>query len=184
LPPLNKNLNELVCHMNLLTKLPPLNKNLQLLWCPHNKLTKLSPLNKNLRELYCEDNQLTDLPFLNKNLEKIRIFKNPINDVLDFIDEYDNYDENDDVLHDPNIKIIRRRKINTINTKIKILNNFRYLFYSLKFKKQFRYWLWKIVREPKIIRGNHPDNLSNYLNENLNEEHDLEEVLENWISNK
>ena len=34
-----------------------------------------------------------------------------------------------------------------------ILNNFRYLYYSLKFKKKFKDWLWIKVREPKIEKN-------------------------------
>jgi hypothetical protein len=40
--------------------------------------------------------------------------------------------------------------------RLKILNRFRDLFYALKFKRRFRYWLWVRVRLPRIERANHP----------------------------
>jgi hypothetical protein len=57
-----------------------------------------------------------------------------------------------------------------IRKDIKTLNNFRYLFYCLKYKKR----LWEI-RESIIMKKYHP----NYLH-NLKEEDDLDEILETW----
>jgi hypothetical protein len=57
-----------------------------------------------------------------------------------------------------------------------ILYNFKFTFYSIKFKSQFKKWLWEKVREPKIMQKFHPD----YLN-TLKETDDLEEFLEDWI---
>jgi hypothetical protein len=66
--------------------------------------------------------------------------------------------------------------VTVLNKKIKILNQFRDLYYCLKFKKQFRHLLWVKIREPKIIKKYHPS----YLLENLNENTDLDDLLENW----
>ena len=49
--------------------------------------------------------------------------------------------------------------MNTIKQNIKILNRFRFLYYSLKFKNKFRHWLWQKVREPKIQKQYHPSRL-------------------------
>jgi hypothetical protein len=50
------------------------------------------------------------------------------------------------------------------------------LFYSLKYKKQFRDWLWLKVREPNIMKQFHPSRLL----ENLEDEDaDLDEALNN-----
>ena len=57
----------------------------------------------------------------------------------------------------------------------KIINKFRYFYYSLKFKKQFIKWLWK-SREKKIIEKYHPKYLLEYLEDNT----DLDEFLNNW----
>ena len=63
-----------------------------------------------------------------------------------------------------------------IKQNIKILNNFRYLYYSLQFKKQLRKWLWEKVRDKHIMDKYHPK----YLLENLDEDDDLDTVLNNW----
>ena len=63
-----------------------------------------------------------------------------------------------------------------IKQNIKILNNFRCLYYSLQFKKQLRKWLWEKVREKHIMDKYHPK----YLLENLKENTDLDEILNNW----
>jgi hypothetical protein len=136
---------------NQLTYLPKLNENLQHLYCFNNQLTYLPELNKNLQHLNCcGNNKLTYLPELNERLKSINIMN---------IEIYDIPNEKYDILQ-----------------KIKIINKFRKLYYSLKFKKQFRKWLWELVREPKIMQKYHPS----YLSENLNEETNLEHFLENW----
>ena len=105
---------------------------------------------KNLQHLDCSNNQLTHLPELNESLKSINITN---------IEIYDIPNEKYDIME-----------------KIKIIHKFRKLYYSLKFKKQFRKWLWELVREPKIMQKYHPS----YLSENLNEETNLEHFLENW----
>jgi len=92
---------------------------------------------------------------LNKSLNTIFCLNNPIYEIIE----------------DNNLSTLKKGII------IKILNNFRYLYYSLKFKKRFRDLLWVKIREPKIRVKYHPK----YLIENLpNEETDLDEVLNNW----
>ena len=59
------------------------------------------------------------------------------------------------------------------------INNFRYLFYCLKFKNQFRKYLWEKIRESKIIKKYSPNYLIENLIENFNE--DLDKVLNDWI---
>jgi hypothetical protein len=61
----------------------------------------------------------------------------------------------------------------------KQINSFRYLYYSLKFKRQFKNWLWEKVRKPKIEQKFHPT----YLIENLKEDRDLDEFIADWINN-
>jgi hypothetical protein len=63
-----------------------------------------------------------------------------------------------------------------IKQNIRILNNFRDLYYCLKFKKQLRKWLWEKVREPNAMRQYSPI----YLIENLGDEDDLDAVLDKW----
>ena len=68
--------------------------------------------------------------------------------------------------------------INTIKQNLKILNKFRFLYYSLKFKNKFRYWLWKKVREPKIQKQFHPSRLLELL-----KDHDINDVDEETFTN-
>ncbi len=66
---------------------------------------------------------------------------------------------------------------NIIRQNIRILNKFRHLYYSLKFKKRFHDWLWIKVRLPKIESQYHPDNLYKLLEGDT----DIDTVLNQWI---
>ena len=152
LPNLNDNLQKLYCWENQLTSLPNLNENLQKLYCSNNQLNSLPNLNKNLQELSCWNNELTSLPNLNKNLQIFNCYENPIYIVVN--------DNND----------------NLIKLNIQKINNFKHLYYCLKFKSRFRKILWEKIREPKIIKHYNPK----YLIENLKENYKLEEILNSW----
>lgn len=156
LPHLPKNLELLCCNDNQLTTLPHLPTKLERLFCNNNKLSTLPYLPKNLDSLFCSDNQLKWLPLLNIKASKLWsgwCENNPIHDIV--------YNKTN------NIEIVKVR--------IQILYNFRHLYYSLKFKKQFKYLLWCKIREPKIMVNYHPNNLLI----NLNEDTDLDEFLQN-----
>ena len=144
-----------------ITSLPDLTrfKNLQKLYCFNNELTSLPSLPQNLQKLYCCSNKLTLLPTLPENLKilsysNIAIYK-PVNS---------------------NSLINYRNNLIQIKQNVQILNNFRHLYYCLKFKKQFRTWLWEKVREPNAKKLYDP----NYLVENLGEDDDLDTFLNNW----
>ena len=151
-----KNLQYLFCSNNQLTSLPTLNDKLQILYCYHNKLTSLPDLNNRLQILDCSNNQLTSLPDLNDNLQYLDCSNNPFY-ALDSAD-----------------------KIDIMKQKIKILIHFKQLYYSLKYKKQFRKWLWELVREPKIAKKFHPS----YLEDKLIDGATINEVLANWINDE
>ena len=141
----------------------------QTLWCSHNQLTSLH-LNEKLQTLFCSHNQLSSL-HLNDNLEKIFCYNNQLtslhlNEKLQTIIYNDN----------PIYKIINSAVIDTITRKLRVLNQFRYLYYSLKFKKRLRDLLWVKIREPKIRKKYSHD----YLLANLHEDTDLDELLNNW----
>jgi hypothetical protein len=90
---------------------------------------------------------------LNKKLQIIYYYYNPIYEIIGDIND-----------------------IEKIKRKMRVLNNFRFLYYCLKFKKRFRDLLWVKIREPKIRKKySH-----SYLLEHLHEETDLDELLENW----
>jgi len=76
----------------------------------------------------------------------------------------------------PIYEIINSSVIDIINRKIEILNQFRYLYYCLKFKNRFRDLLWVKIREPRIRKKYSHD----YLVEHLHEDTDLHELLNNW----
>jgi hypothetical protein len=143
---LNEELQELFCRNNQLTSLH-LNEKLLKLYCTNNQLTSLH-LNKNLRELYCPNNRLSSL-HLNEKLQRIVHKDNPIYEIIGN---------------------------KNINQNLKILNQFRYLYYCLKYKKRFRDLLWVKIREPKIREKYSHD----YLVKNLHEDTDLDALLNNW----
>jgi Leucine-rich repeat (LRR) protein len=70
----------------------------------------------------CSNNELTSLPTLPQNLKILRCSGNPIYEIVN----------NDSLI--------------TIKQNLQILNNFRHLYYCLKFKKQLRKWLWESKR--------------------------------------
>ena len=162
-----KNLKTLNCNNNQLTSLH-LNEKLQTLYCNNNQLSSLH-LNENLKTLNCDNNQLTSLHL--ENLETLICSKNQLislhlNEKLQIL-VYNN---------NPIYDIINSDVIEIIKQKLRVLNQFKYLYYSLKFKKRLRDLLWVKIREPKIrIKYSH-----DYLVEHLHEDTDLDELLENW----
>jgi hypothetical protein len=164
---LNENLRELSCHNNRLSSLH-LPETLQRLYCNCNLLTSLH-LNENLRELSCHNNRLSSL-HLPETLQRLYCSNNRLTSL--------HLNENVRICyHDnPIYEIINTNDKNIIKQKMQVLNNFRYLYYCLKFKKRFRDLLWVKIREPKIrMKYSHA-----YLIENLHEDTDLDELLHNW----
>ena len=151
---LNKNLQLTSLHLN---------ENLQKLYCSYNQLTSLH-LNENLQKLYCSFNQLTCLQKLYCSFNQLTSLH--LNEKLQTIVFNDN----------PIYEIINSFVIDIIKRKIRVLNQFRYLYYCLKFKKRLRDILWVKIREPKIRKKYSHD----YLLANLHEDTDLDELLNNW----
>ena len=78
--------------------------------------------------------------------------------------------------HDnPISKIVNSNNFVQRIKNIQILNNFRHLYYCVKFKTHFRKWLWGKVRLPNVNKMYNPI----YLIENLGDEDDLDTVLDN-----
>jgi hypothetical protein len=170
LPTLPQNLTSLNCCNNKLTSLPTLPQNLIVLYCRNNKLTSLPTLPQNLIALYCRSNRLTYLPNLPQNLIILFCYDNK----LPYLP---NLPQNLEVLYCNNNPIYEIVNISwNIKENIQIINNFRHLYYCLKFKKQLRKWLWEKVREPIVKKLYNP----NYLIEKLGEDDDLDTVLDNW----
>jgi Leucine-rich repeat (LRR) protein len=184
LPPLPSTLKILVCFDNQLMCLPNLPPVLETLSCYNNHLTYLPPLPSTLKELYCFNNQLTCLPPLSSNLKMLNCFNNQLTylpllpstlkdlfcgDNL-FLDYYVKQD-----------KLSMAEYITKLQKQIKITNQFRELFYSLKYKKQLQDLLWFHIREPKIRNRYHPNNLMTMLEgrEDITMD-ELDELLEKW----
>jgi hypothetical protein len=78
--------------------------------------------------------------------------------------------------------IIYNSHMNTIKQNIKILNRFRFLYYSLKLKNKFRKWLWEKVREPKIKQRYHPSVLLEVLKDkDINDIDDIDEEIFDYL---
>ena len=158
LPELPEKLEGLFCNNNHLVTLPRLPEKLTRLFCNNNQLRTLPQLPQKLVSLFCRDNQLDYFPLLNNKLQSLWhgwCINNPIYEIL-----YNGSDNN----------------IDKIRIRIQKLYNFRHLYYCLKFKKQFKYWIWAKVREPKIIMQYNPSNLFDKLDEDV----DLDEFLQNY----
>ena len=169
LPTLPPNLTELHCYSNQLSSLPTLPPNLEVLACSNNKLTLLPTLPKNLEELYCSNNQLTSLPNLPEKLKRLYCHCNKLTSLptlppnLGILNCY----------YNPIYEIVvNSNDLFQTKQNIQELNNRRHLDYCLKFKDQFRKWLWEKVREPNAKKLYNPDYLENL----------TEEVIDNWCN--
>ena len=203
LPELNNELQILHCHYNKLTILPELNYCLKILLCFNNQLTSLPKLNNELQTLYCSNNQLTSLPKLNHKLCELQCCYNKLtrlpklNYSLQYLDCNHNkliclpeLNNNLQYLYCNNnlfTKIISiqpgmltQDEKNKINNVFQCLHRFKLLFWSLKYKAQFRHWLWVRVRLPKIEMLYHPSKLNELLNASDMSEEELDSVLVNW----
>jgi Leucine-rich repeat (LRR) protein len=117
-------------------------------------LTRLPPLNINLEILNCNRNRITCLPEITNGLEELYCSDNPIFDII-----FNTYE----------LSITRQ--------DVKTLNNFRRMFYSLKYKGKFKRWLWNI-RETLAMGKYSPANLEELLSQV--EEEEFQEVLDTW----
>jgi hypothetical protein len=157
------------CNHNDLESLPALPAKLQSFFCSYNKLRSLPPLPNNLIILYCDNNNINILPNLPDNFGFLDCKNTPF---YNNMKQYISSDDYDSQLVD----------IDIINDIINILNKFRFLYYTLKYKKQFRKLLWEKIREPKIRIANHPDILQKLLLEdNVNENEDeFNQIIETF----
>ena len=125
----------------------------------------MPPLPSNLKTMYCYKNQLTCLPLLPSILEILHFDNNPIHDYY----------------IKPDVSLSMVNYITQLRKQIEIINNFRELFYALKYKKKFLDLLWINIREPKIRNKYKPENLMAMLEEKEDITLDeLDELLEKW----
>jgi Leucine-rich repeat (LRR) protein len=168
LPKLPKSLHVLCCQYNNITYLENLPEKLCILDCMHNNLTSFDNLPRELEYLYCSYNKLTSLPKLSEQLKKIMCNNNKLtilpdlpeniqyifcgnNTIIYEDDIYDCYANiNDPLSIYETGPVLIKGNIDIFKIKIKNINKFRYTYYCVKYKKQFRKLLWEKLRLPKI----------------------------------
>lgn len=176
LPKLPNNLIRLDCSRNKLTSLPQLPNNLETIYCYINTLTCLPKLPNKLKSLFCNSNHLTSLPILPKTLEHLNCGENEIEYLPPLPEELGYFNVTNIPLFDMlyhNFDALGNHD-KTMKKRIELLNNCRNIIHAVKFKKQFRDWLWIKVRKPATQRLYNPDKLLD-----LKEEDDLDLYLEN-----
>ena len=152
LPKLPINLVILKCDHNLLIQLPKLPSELENLCCNFNQLNYIRHLPNNLKILNCGFNKLSSLPNLPNYLSVFAFNSNYIYDVV----------------FNSNIQITKKN--------INKLNNFRYFYYSLKYKIKIIQWYWK-SQESFVIKKYHPKNLINLITDKNNENDNIDEII-------
>ena len=194
MPKLNYRLKFLFCSHNQLKKLPKLSKKLVKLACSHNQLNRLPTLSNKLYLLNCSNNQLINLPALPSKLEIINCSHNKLINIpalpniidmlicshnqLQYLPIIPNTILNFGYNHNPIYDIINSDNINTINTRLSIIRRFKFLYFMLKYKKQFINFYYKKVVEPRVIIRSHPSNLIKMINNNPND--DIIKII-NWF---
>lgn len=196
LPEIPRDLQFLYCSYNELTSLPILPESLLHLYADSNKITSLSAIPQNLRHLYLTKNMLTSLPEFPPDLRYLYVAHNNLTCIHDLPESVTGFsfcfnpiwkiiNHNDLTIIKQRIQIINpiweiinHNDLTIIKQRIQIINSFRYLYYCLKFKRQFRKWLWERVRKPKIEQKYNPK----FLIENLNENMDLDRFLHYWVN--
>lgn len=203
LPPLPSTLSILMCECNELTNLPELPISLTYLSCSHNKITLLPELPPYLEYLNCAYNQVIKLPRLPLELKRIVCCNNELTE-LPFLPPmlhqliccFNKITCLPEISMVINILYISKNQLpywlqiegdrtaeNNVNMTNAVNRTYRFkeLYYILKFKRQFRAWLWEKVREPKIRQKYHPDNLLKMLEgrEEMTLD-ELDELHENW----
>jgi Leucine-rich repeat (LRR) protein len=198
LPPLNDKLKELFCSFNQLTKLPSLNNIIEL-DCGHNKLSEIPKLTNNgLLGIYmqCMNNNIHWIPEHMLNNEKINFeFQNNFDDDDEYIIScLVNVNQRVghvfiDISESPLCKLLYIKKAryaiirnsyfkSLIIKSAHVINRFRHLYYSIRFKKQFRKWYYERVVEPKIKIMYHPSKLIKLMNElNDGEDNDILDLV-------
>ena len=188
LPTLPRTLKMLYCSNNQLTQLPTLPPTLTMLLCCYNQLKQMPNLQPTLTDLFCYNNQLSQLHSLPLTLKYLVCCNNQLKQLptlpstLLHLDCRNNLFPFDHGIHDEPFDATSKMKyIIEITNKNNIIIRFKELFYTLKYKKQFRHWLWVHIREPKIRNKYHPDNLIKLLegSEKLTLD-ELDELDDNW----
>ena len=145
LPRLPDTLKMIHCENNELTSLPVLPAQLNEMTCNRNRLTFLPELPNSIEYLYCVDNLIACLPILPASLRSFTFHNNPVAEIIYCGSFGIHFSENE-------LMVLRKYKVNKAT---QTLIQFKHLYYSLRFKAQFRKWLWERIREPKAMKRYH-----------------------------
>jgi hypothetical protein len=159
LPALPQTLTRMFCCRNCLTEIPALPTSLTVLHCDENRLHVLPKLPSTLQELFCSQNRIEMLPLLPDSLTELYCSNNPLIG-LGYYPFYEFMDDDDDGF------CSAYRKWQTC------MERFRFQWYCLKFKRQFRDWLFVRVREKRAMEQYHPDRIRALLDSGV----DIEDV--------
>jgi Leucine-rich repeat (LRR) protein len=153
----------------LLSELPRLPETLIHLNCSHTSLRRLPELPQRLEYLKCSftNVRITSVPVL----PRLRWFVCETNSIISLPKEIN--DTKYDIYNTPTFIRIE------LNIKKQIINRFRHLYYSLKYKEKFRGILWEKVRLPKIEKKYSPENIAELLKDvDDNDQEGFERALE------
>lgn len=165
-------LSRFECKNNKLKYITNLPDSLKFLCCSENKLSYLPKLPKNLLHLEVNKNQLYELPILP---DKIQIL-NCNNNNLSCLPYLPNSLQ--EIYYILNYSMKRYPKLDDYK---RIVNNFKFLYLTLKIKKILRKWIWEKIKQPKIIEFYHPKNLIKLISYNNDDE--ISDILDKWVIN-
>jgi len=155
-----------------LEQLPPLPCELSLFTCVDTSVRELPPLPEFLYRLYCWNNELVDLPRIPPNLRYLRCANNPFT-LSPWINAlHKEVPQQQDIMQDD---MFSYGQLYVDIKEIQTIYRFREMYYAVRFREQFRRWLW-IPRERTIKRNLHPERLVRFLE--ITEIDDLEKALD------
>lgn len=181
LPPMPDNLTYLCIAGNINLKLPKLNNKLKKLNCSSCNIEKIDYLPESLEYIYVNCNNISKLPFIKQKLNTLNIKATNIEiDKLCYLyDKIDNFSCYGCKLFNESItekdcKYYYKENINIL----KIIYQFKYNYFLLRFKTKFMDWLW-IGREKKAMEKYSPENLEKLLSGVIDED-DMMNKLDSW----
>jgi Leucine-rich repeat (LRR) protein len=160
LPMLPSNLEILQCGYNKLTYLPKLPNSITYLSVQNNRLVSLPKLPNKLKTLFCNNNELTIIPYIPLTLQILSCSDNQLTQIniyhkhlLSF------YNYNTNIINSS----IRRNlyvRFNFVDNQfviypdtnldtIIIINNFRKIYFTLKYGPRFKKYFWNSIKKRK-----------------------------------
>lgn len=196
LPNLPRSIEEICCVKNHITELPELPSSLEFLCCGNNRLLELRKLPSSLLHLECSNNFIKQLPQLPSKLQCLECINNFIRVIPSFPSELRSIHCSNNLIYNLPLLPINLQEfycennfateffdetdeIENIIDDVNSIYKFRHFYYSLKFKCQFKKWLWEKVRQPKIQSIYSPENVLRTL-EKIQEDDDINDDEVNY----